>query len=84
MNESDGGINNVIQVTISSHNVSHLNFQIVWVCKYRRRILNPRIFSYLRKLLPEFLRSIPDTEIETIGFDHDHLHIVLMIPPRYR
>ena len=26
--------------------------------------------------MPELLRRIPGTEIETIGFDHDYLHVV--------
>ena len=29
------------------------------------------------------LRQMPGVEIETIGFDGDHLHMVMIIPPRY-
>ena len=29
------------------------------------------------------LRSIPGCEIEKIGFDKDHVHFVMTIPPRY-
>jgi putative transposase len=53
------------------------------VCKYRRRILNPGVSSYLRKVLAKLLRSMPGVKIETIGFDRDHLHMVMSIPPKY-
>lgn len=26
---------------------------------------------------------MPGVKIETIGFDHDHLHMVIVIPPKY-
>ena len=26
--------------------------------------------------MPELFRRIPGTEVETIGFDYDHLHVV--------
>jgi len=34
-------------------------------------------------VLAKLLRRIPGVEIETIGFDGDHLHMVMVIPPRY-
>ena len=33
--------------------------------------------------MPKMLRSIPGVIIETIGFDRDHLHMVMSIPPKY-
>ena len=54
-----------------------------WVCKYRRRILNPGVCGYIRKLLPKLLRSMSGVKLETIGFDKDHLHMVMSIPPKY-
>ena len=67
----------------SSHSVYQLQYHVVWVCKYRRRILNPGTNGYLRKILPKLIRSMPGVEVETIGFDRDHLHLVMVIPPRY-
>lgn len=34
-------------------------------------------------MLPKLLKKLPGVEIETIGFDQDHLHMVMIIPPRY-
>ncbi len=67
----------------SGHTVYYLKYHIVWVCKYRRRILNPGVCEYLRKLFPKLLRSMPGVSIETIGFDGDHLHALMIIPPKY-
>jgi len=37
----------------------------------------------MRRLLPKLLRSIPGVSIKTIGFGGDHLHMVMVIPPKY-
>ena len=72
-----------MEVTKSAHGVYHLQYHVIWVCKYRRRVLNPGVSGYVRRVLPRLLRSMPGVLIETIGFDLDHLHMVMVIPPRY-
>ncbi len=67
----------------TAHSVYYLQYHVVWVCKYRRRILNPGVCGYIRKILPKLLRSMPSVKLETIGFDKDHLHMVMSIPPKY-
>ena len=67
----------------TAHGVYYLQYHVVWVCKYRRRILNPGICGYIQKLFPKLLRSMPGVKLETIGFDKDHLHMVMAIPPKY-
>jgi len=72
-----------MQVKLSGHGAYYLKYHVVWVTKYRRRILNPAITQYLKKSLPHLLRSMPGVEIEAIGFDQDHLHFMITIPPKY-
>ena len=72
-----------MQYTKTAHSVYCLQYHVVWVCKYRRRILNPGVCSYLRKILPQLSQDIPGVKIETIGFDRDHLHMVMIIPPKF-
>ena len=72
-----------MEVRVSAHCAYRLQYHVVWVCKYRRRILKPGVREYLRKVLIGLLRSQPGVEIETIGFDGDHLHMVMIIPPKY-
>ena len=72
-----------MEIIQSSHGAYQLQYHVVWVCKYRRRILNPGVCQYLRKLFAKLLRSMPGVKIETIGFDLDHLHMVMAIPLKY-
>jgi len=67
----------------TSHSIYRLQYHVVWVCKYRRRILNPGVCSYLKEALAKLLRSMPGVTIETIGFDGDHVHMVMVIPPKF-
>ncbi len=72
-----------MQYKVSGHGVYKLQYHIVWVCKYRRRILKPGVTTYTERTLRGLLRSMPGVSIETIGFDEDHLHLVMEIPPKY-
>ncbi len=72
-----------MEYTKSAHSVYRLQYHVVWVCKYRRRILKPGVTEYLKKVLAKLLRSMPGVLIETIGFDNDHVHMVMVIPPKY-
>ena len=79
----DGGTLRCVKIILSSHGAYHLQYHIVWVAKYRRRILKPAVEETLRRLIPHLLRSKPGCRLETIGFDQDHLHMVMTIPPKY-
>lgn len=72
-----------MEMVKAGHSVYRLQYHIVWVCKYRRRILNPGVCEYLKKVLAKLIRSMPGVTIETIGFDQDHVHMVMVIPPKY-
>jgi REP-associated tyrosine transposase len=72
-----------MEVRVSAHCAYRLQYHVVWVCKYRRRILNSGVREYLHKVLIGLLRQMPGVEIETIGFDGDHLHMIMIIPPKY-
>jgi REP-associated tyrosine transposase len=67
----------------TAHSLYCLQYHVVLVIKYRRRILNPGLCGYIRKILPKLLRSMPGVKLERIGFDKDHLHMVMSIPPKY-
>lgn len=71
-----------MEVRKGAHGIFRLQYHVVWVTKYRRRILKPFVVDYLRKVLPKLLRSTPGVSIETIGFDLDHVHMVMVIPPK--
>jgi putative transposase len=72
-----------VEVIKTAHGMYCLHYHVVWVCKYRRKILKPGVCSYIRKTLPGLLRGMPGVEIESIGFDRDHVHLLMTIPPKY-
>lgn len=56
---------------------------MVWIPKYRRRILNPDVAAYLSKVFPKLLRQMPGCEIVEQNIQADHIHTVMIIPPKY-
>lgn len=72
-----------MEVVKTAHSMYCLSYHVVWVCKYRRKILKPGVCSYIGKTLPGLLRGMPGVTVETIGFDNDHLHMLMTIPPKY-
>ena len=72
-----------MRVTKTAHSMYSLQYHVVWVCKYRRKILKPGVCSYIRKTFSGLLRGVPGVRIESIGFDIDHLHMLMSIPPKY-
>jgi len=72
-----------MEVIKTAHSMYCLRYHIVWVCKYRRKILKPGVCSYIHKTLPGLVRGMPGVTVGTIGFDGDHLHMLMTIPPKY-
>ena len=72
-----------MDVRLGAYCAYRLQYHVVWVCKYRRRVLKPGVREYLHKVLIGLLRGIPGVEIEMVGFDGDHLHMIMVIPPKY-
>ena len=66
-----------------AHVVYKTQYHIVWVTRFRRKILTPGICSYLRIKLEEVRTYYPDWYFTAIGIDRDHLHLHMIIPPRY-
>ena len=70
----------------SGHGVYYAQYHVCWCTKYRRRILNPGVTGYVRKILVKIVRSMQGVELVEIGIDDkmkDHIHLVMVIPPKY-
>ena len=86
MNELRRRYNGGVKYILSSHGPYHAKYHVCWCTKYRRRILNPGVSEYVRKILPKIVRSMTGVTIEGLGIDDkmkDHLHLVLIIPPKF-
>ncbi len=72
-----------METGVSGHGVHRTEYHVVWIPKYRRRILNPGVRRYLRKLFPKVTRSLPGCEIIELNMQVDHIHTLMIIPPKY-
>ena len=72
-----------METRYSGHTVYRTEYHIVWIPKYRRRILNLGIKGYLERLLPKVLEAIPGCEVVEYSIQDDHIHTVMVIPPKY-
>src|SRR5437762_8661144 len=74
--------NGEVDNRLSGQSVYRTEYDIVWIPKYRRRVLNPGVKGYLEKLFPKFLKRMPGCEIGEYIIQVDHIHMVMVIPPR--
>ena len=68
---------------LSGHLVYRTEYHVVWIPKYRRRILNSGVKEYLNKLWVKILKGIPGVEIVEQNIQVDHIHTIMIIPPKY-
>jgi putative transposase len=66
-----------------AHVVYKTQYHIVWITKYRRKILVEGIDKYFKLIMKEVREFYPDIKIEEIGVEVDHVHLHIIIPPKY-
>jgi putative transposase len=72
-----------MKIRLSAHGAYHHQYHVVWIPKYRKKILKGEIKQYLEKGLFDVQRFHPDVEIETFSSQVDQVHVVMVIPPKY-
>jgi putative transposase len=72
-----------VENRLSGHSVYRTEYHVVWIPKYRRKILNSGVKEYLNKLWPKILKGIPGVEILGQNIQVDHIHTIIIIPPKY-
>ena len=66
-----------------SHTVYKTQYHIVFVTKFRRKILTSGDSSWLKIRLQEIRKYRDDVEYIEVGTDKDHIHLHIIIPPKY-
>ena len=64
-----------------SHSIWHCQYHIVWVPKYRYRILIGNIKEEVERCIRAFSES-QKAEIVELNVQSDHVHLLVMIPPK--
>ena len=72
-----------MEARLSGHSVYRTEYHIVWITKYRRCILNLGVGAYLDRLWPKVMSVMPGCEIVKCNIQADHIHMVMIIPPKY-
>lgn len=72
-----------MEVRYSGHGVYRTEYHVIWIPKYRHRILNPGLVGYLRKLFPQILEEMPGVATVELNMLNGHIHWVTVIPPKY-
>ena len=67
----------------SAHSVYRTQYHIVWITRFRRKILKKGVAEYLETKLREVRKYYPDWEYIAIGVGIDHVHLHMVIPPKY-
>ena len=72
-----------MQIRLSAHGAYHHQYHLVWIPKYRKRVLKGDLKDFLAKRLGEIQEFHPEVEVEQCSIQVDHVHLVVVIPPKY-
>jgi putative transposase len=72
-----------MDIRLSAHGAYHHQYHLVWIPKYRRRVLKGDLKDFLVKRLGEIEEFHPEVAVEQVSIQVDHVHLVAVIPPKY-
>ena len=72
-----------MEVRYSSHSVYKTIYHIVMTTKFRRKVLNPGFGKYAKEVIESVVKEMEGVEIEEINVQVDHVHMIMIIPPKY-
>lgn len=64
------------------HAVYHTEYHIVWTPRYRRKLFVKGVKEYTEKLIMQLDTLDEDIEVKRVNVQEDHVHVVIIIPPR--
>jgi putative transposase len=64
-----------------SHTIWHCQYHIVWVPKYRYRILSGRVAEEVGRCIRAFAEQT-HCEVVELNVQLDHVHLLVMVPPK--
>ena len=73
-----------MDIRLSAHGAYHHQYHLVWIPKYRRRVLKGDLKDFLAKRLGEITEFHPEVQVEQCSIQPDHVHLVAVIPPKLR
>jgi len=71
-----------VELRRSKHAVYELKYHLVWVPKYRARILGGEVNRYLKEVFEQIADEY-EFRIDTMEIMEDHVHVFIEAPPSY-
>ena len=66
----------------SAHAIYKTEYCLVWIPRYRRKVFVKGVKEYTEKILSNISELYPDIEVIKLSVQEDHVHMVVVIPPR--
>lgn len=67
-----------------AHCVYRCEYHIVWIPRYRHKILKEKgVKEYLKIKLVEIRKEYPEIEYIEMNIQNDHIHLLVSFPPKY-
>ena len=67
----------------SAHAIYKTEYHLVWIPRYRCKVFVKGVKEYTEKILSHVPELDPDIEVIKVNVQEDHIHMVVVIPPRY-
>ena len=73
-----------MRIKVQAHVAYQTQYHVVWIPKYRHKILVPGVKEYLEKVFyPVIEERYPAVYISEQNIQVDHVHMLIEIPPKY-
>lgn len=71
-----------MKIKLSAHGSYKHQYHIVWIPKYRRKVLKLGVKTYVSRGIDEITHYHPEIEIIKYNIQIDHVHLIIDIPPK--
>jgi len=73
-----------METRVQAHAAYKLLYHLVWITKYRYQLTQGGIATYCEKVIRgEVKKRYEDVIIEEVNVQTDHVHMLLIVPPKY-
>jgi len=68
-----------MKVKLSAHGAYQHQYHIVWIPKYRRRVLKLGVKTYVGRGIKEITKYYPEVEVIKYNIQVDHIHSIFAL-----
>ena len=72
-----------MEIKFSAHGCYRHQYHIVWIPKYRRKVLKAGVKTYVERGFQELMEHYPEVKMVQWNIQIDHVHLIAEIPPKY-